>query len=167
MFFPEGALACPAPGPWQDSQVFAAVCAPVRRVHGDDAQEPVNRVDRHVADKRDAQQIAVVSYSALASGFLTGKYRTPADAKKSARGAGVVSKFLNERGLRILAALDAVARRYAVTPATVALAWQIARPSITAPIASATTQEQLSELVNATQLTLDQAAIEQLNAASS
>ena len=113
-----------------------------------------------------AQQIGVVSYYALASGFLTGKYRTPADAQKSARGEAVVSKFLNERGLRILAALDDVARRYDASPASVALAWQIARPSITAPIASATTVEQLGELVSATQLTLDQAAIEQLNAAS-
>ena len=112
------------------------------------------------------EQIGVVNYYALASGFLTGKYRTPADAKKSARGKGVVEKFLNERGLRILAALDDVGRRYGASPASVALAWQIARPSITAPIASATTVDQLRELVAATQLNLDQAAIEQLNAAS-
>ena len=112
------------------------------------------------------EQIGVVNYYALASGFLTGKYRTPADAKKSARGKGVVEKFLNERGLRILAALDDVGRRYGASPASVALAWQIARPSITAPIASATTVDQLKELVAATQLNLDQASIEQLNAAS-
>jgi aryl-alcohol dehydrogenase-like predicted oxidoreductase len=112
------------------------------------------------------QQIGVVSYSALASGFLSGKYRTPADAAKSARGEGVVAKFLNERGLRILTALDDVARRYSASPGTVALAWQIVRPSITAPIASATAIDQLHELVSATQLKLDQAAIEQLNTAS-
>jgi aryl-alcohol dehydrogenase-like predicted oxidoreductase len=112
------------------------------------------------------QQIGVVSYFALAAGFLTGKYRTPADAGKSARGKGIVDKFLNERGLRILAALDDVGKRYSASPATVALAWQIARPSITAPIASATTVHQLDELVAATQLALDRAAIEQLNAAS-
>jgi aryl-alcohol dehydrogenase-like predicted oxidoreductase len=112
------------------------------------------------------QQLGVVSYFALASGFLSGKYRTPEDAAKSARGAGVVAKFLNERGLRILAALDEVGGRYAASPASVALAWQIARPSITAPIASATTVEQLSELIAATELQLDSAAIEQLNAAS-
>ena len=111
------------------------------------------------------QQIGVVSYFALASGFLSGKYRTPADAGKSARGKGIVDKFLNERGLRILAALDDVGRRYGASPATVALAWQIARPSITAPIASATAVSQLSELIAATQLKLDPAAIEQLNAA--
>jgi aryl-alcohol dehydrogenase-like predicted oxidoreductase len=111
------------------------------------------------------QQIGVVTYFALASGFLSGKYRTPADAGKSARGKGIVDKFLNERGLRILAALDDVGRRYGASPATVALAWQIARPSITAPIASATAVSQLSELIAATQLKLDAAAIEQLNAA--
>ena len=112
------------------------------------------------------QQIGVVSYFALASGFLSGKYRTPADAAKSARGQGVIEKFLNERGLRILAALDDVGRRYGASPASVALAWQIARPSITAPIASATSVHQLAELIAATQLTLDRAAIDQLDTAS-
>jgi aryl-alcohol dehydrogenase-like predicted oxidoreductase len=112
------------------------------------------------------QQIGVASYYALASGFLTGKYRTPADAAKSARGRGVVEKFLNERGLKILAALDDVGRRYGAVPASVALAWAIARPSITAPIASATTVDQLGELAAATRLNLDPAAVEQLNAAS-
>jgi aryl-alcohol dehydrogenase-like predicted oxidoreductase len=111
-------------------------------------------------------QISVVSYFALASGFLSGKYRTPEDAAKSARGKGVVEKYLNERGLRILAALDDVGRRYGASPASVALAWQIERPSITAPIASATTVDQLSELIAATKLKLDRAAIEQLNTAS-
>ena len=77
-----------------------------------------------------------------------------------------MAKFLNERGFRILAALDEVGLRYRASPATVALAWQIARPSITAPIASATSVSQLHELVAATQLTLDAAAIEQLNSAS-
>jgi aryl-alcohol dehydrogenase-like predicted oxidoreductase len=108
----------------------------------------------------------VISYSALASGFLSGKYRTPADASKSARGAGVVAKFLNERGLRILAALDDVGRRYGTSPATIALAWQIARPSITAPIASATTVAQLDQLAAALQLKLTPADIEQLNTSS-
>jgi len=100
------------------------------------------------------------------TGFLSGKYRTAADAAKSPRGEGVVAKFLNKRGLRILRALDDVGRRYGASPATVALAWQIARPSITAPIASATTVAQLAELVAATQLNLNQMDIEQLNTAS-
>jgi aryl-alcohol dehydrogenase-like predicted oxidoreductase len=112
------------------------------------------------------QQIGVVSYFALASGFLSGKYRTPADAAKSVRGKGIVEKYLNERGLRILAALDDVGRRHKASAASLALAWQIARPSITAPIASATTVNQLNELIAATQLSLDQAAIDQLNTAS-
>jgi aryl-alcohol dehydrogenase-like predicted oxidoreductase len=112
------------------------------------------------------QHIGVISYSALASGFLSGKYRTPADASKSARGAGVVAKFLNERGLRILAALDDVGRRYGTSPATIALAWQIARTSITAPIASATTVAQLDQLAAALQLKLTPADIEQLNTSS-
>jgi len=112
------------------------------------------------------EHIGVVSYFALASGFLTGKYRSAADAAKSARGKGVVEKFLNARGLKILAALDDVGRRHHASLASVALAWQIARPSITAPIASATTVEQLNDLIAATRLPLDAADIEQLNAAS-
>jgi aryl-alcohol dehydrogenase-like predicted oxidoreductase len=112
------------------------------------------------------EHIGVVTYFALASGFLTGKYRTAADAAKSARGKGIVEKFLNARGLKILAALDDVAERRRSSQASVALAWQIARPSITAPIASATSVEQLSELVAATRLDLDKSDIEQLNAAS-
>jgi aryl-alcohol dehydrogenase-like predicted oxidoreductase len=112
------------------------------------------------------EQIGVITYFALASGFLTGKYRTAADAAKSARGKGIVAKFLNPRGLKILAALDDIAKRRRGSLAAVALAWQIARPSITAPIASATTVEQLNELVAATRLHLDSSDMEQLNAAS-
>jgi aryl-alcohol dehydrogenase-like predicted oxidoreductase len=114
----------------------------------------------------EKEQIGVITYFALASGFLSGKYRTAADAAKSARGKGVIDKYLNPRGLKILAALDAVANRHGASSASVALAWQIARPSITAPIASATTVEQLNELVAATRLRLDGGDIEQLNAAS-
>ncbi|TAM48437.1 MAG: aldo/keto reductase, partial [Burkholderiaceae bacterium] len=112
-----------------------------------------------------AQGVGVINFYALASGFLSGKYRSSADLGKSARGQGV-AKYLTERGLRILQALDAVAARYNATPARVALAWQLARPSLTAPIVSATSLSQLAELVAATQLTLDAAAIEQLNQAS-
>jgi aryl-alcohol dehydrogenase-like predicted oxidoreductase len=112
------------------------------------------------------RQVGVVSYSALASGFLSGKYRSAADAAKSARGKGVVDKYLNDRGRRILASLDAVALRLGASAASVALAWQIARPGITAPIASATTVAQLGDLAAATRLALDPAALAQLNAAS-
>lgn len=113
-----------------------------------------------------ANHIGVINFYALASGFLSGKYRTEADLAKSPRGQGV-KQYLNERGLRVLDALDAVAQRYGATPAQVALAWQIARPSITAPIASATSLEQLQGLVAATRLTLDADAVAVLNRASS
>jgi aryl-alcohol dehydrogenase-like predicted oxidoreductase len=107
----------------------------------------------------------VITYFSLASGFLTGKYRSEADLAKSARGKGI-KKYLNERGWRILRALDDVAKRYNATPSQVALAWVIARPSVTAPIASATTLEQLNELIDATRLELDREAIRALNEAS-
>ncbi len=110
-------------------------------------------------------QLGVVNYFALAAGFLTGKYRSEADLNKSPRGGGV-KKYLDEKGLRILAALDQVSERYHSTPASVALAWLIARPSITAPIASATSIPQLDSLVAATRLTLDVNAIRKLNDAS-
>jgi aryl-alcohol dehydrogenase-like predicted oxidoreductase len=109
--------------------------------------------------------IGVINYYSLASGFLTGKYRSEADLGKSARGKDI-KKYLNERGFRILKALDQVASQYDSNPTRVALAWLIARPSITAPIASATSLEQLNDLIEATNLELDQAAIELLNQAS-
>jgi aryl-alcohol dehydrogenase-like predicted oxidoreductase len=109
--------------------------------------------------------LGVITYFSVASGFLTGKYRSESDLGKSARGSAV-KKYLNERGRRILGALDAVAARYRSTPARVALAWLLARPSVTAPIASATSLEQLQDLVDATRLELDRAAVEQLDAAS-
>jgi aryl-alcohol dehydrogenase-like predicted oxidoreductase len=109
--------------------------------------------------------LAVIPYFSLASGFLTGKYRSEADLSKSAR-AQMVKKYLNERGFRILGALDQVAEQYNSTPGQVSLAWLIARPSITAPIASATTLEQLNDLINATELKLDDSSIELLNRAS-
>ena len=101
----------------------------------------------------------------MARGFLTGKYRSEEDFAKSKRGQGN-KKYLNERGFRILAALDEVASNYQTDPASIAIAWLIARPSITAPIASATNLNQLQSLVKAAALKLDNAAIEQLNQAS-
>jgi aryl-alcohol dehydrogenase-like predicted oxidoreductase len=110
--------------------------------------------------------IGVIPYYSLAAGFLTGKYRTQADLAKSARGAKVGKSYLNERGLKVLAAVDAVAADLKVSQAQVALAWLIARPGITAPIASATTPEQLAELVAATKLALSPDAIAKLDEAS-
>lgn len=112
-----------------------------------------------------ANGLGVIPYFSLASGFLTGKYRAEADLAKSPRGRGL-KKYLNERGMRILAALDNVAAEHRATPARVALAWLLARPSVTAPIASATSLEQLTELIEATRLALDRESIELLNQAS-
>ncbi|WP_027793035.1 aldo/keto reductase [Paraburkholderia acidipaludis] len=112
-----------------------------------------------------AQQIAVVPYYSLASGFLSGKYRSREDLAKSARGSRV-EKYLDHRGVRILAALDHVSQRHGATLAAVALAWLIARPSITAPIASATSLEQVQSLAAAVHLKLDPADIQALNDAS-
>jgi aryl-alcohol dehydrogenase-like predicted oxidoreductase len=109
--------------------------------------------------------LGVLTYASLASGFLTGKYRSKADIGKSPRGARAEAR-LDERGLRILRALDDVATRLDTVPATVALAWLIARPSVTAPIASATSEAQLHELLRATSLRLDSEAIRQLDQAS-
>src|SRR6202012_5728016 len=106
------------------------------------------------------------NFYALAAGFLTGKYRSAADAEKSARGATTTKKYLNPRGLRILDALDKAAKSLGATPGQVALAWQIARPSITAPIASATSIQQLNELVAAAELKLDAPTITPLDQAS-
>jgi aryl-alcohol dehydrogenase-like predicted oxidoreductase len=112
-----------------------------------------------------AHKIAVVPYYALASGFLSGKYRAKADVQGKARGSRVEA-YLNPRGLSILDALDEVARRNDTTPATVALAWLIARPSVTAPIASATSVKQLESLADATRLTLSAEDVQTLDEAS-
>ena len=111
------------------------------------------------------QNIGVISYYGLASGFLTGKYRHEADLAKSPRGQGV-KKYLDARGLRILAALDGVATRRGASPAQVALAWLIARPGITAPIVSATSVAQLVETLGAARLQLAAEDIAALDAAS-
>jgi aryl-alcohol dehydrogenase-like predicted oxidoreductase len=111
------------------------------------------------------EKLTVVPYYSLASGFLAGKYRSQDDLGKSPRGQAV-KKYLNDRGFRILQALDQVAERHQAKPAQVALAWLMARPSITAPIASATSVEQLNELAQATRLELDRESMEKLNKAS-
>ena len=110
--------------------------------------------------------LGVIGYFSLASGFLSGKYRSEADLAKSKVRGDAVRKNLNPKGLGVLAAIDDVAARCNATPTTVAIAWLIARPSITAPIASATSTSQLQDLLAAATLDLDAAAIEQLDAAS-
>ncbi|MCJ2053158.1 aldo/keto reductase [Methylobacterium sp. J-070] len=112
-----------------------------------------------------AEQIGVIGYFSLAAGFLTGKYRSAGDAAGRAR-ENRVAKYLTPRGLALLDVLDAVAREHGARPAQVALAWIIARPGVTAPIASATSVTQLDELLGGARLSLPADAIARLDAAS-
>ncbi|MFC5527433.1 aldo/keto reductase [Rhodanobacter ginsengisoli] len=112
------------------------------------------------------ENLGVISYYALASGFLTGKYRSEADLARSSARGGAVKKYLNPQGRQVLAALDSVAAAHRASPAQVALAWLMARPGITAPIASATSVAQLHELLGATSLQLSHNEIAQLDLAS-
>lgn len=109
--------------------------------------------------------LGVINYYALASGFLTGKYRSEADFGKSKRGGGM-AKYLTPRGRTVLEALDAVAREAGGTPAQVALAWLLAKPVVAAPIASATSEAQIDDLVKAVSLRLPAEAVARLDAAS-
>jgi aryl-alcohol dehydrogenase-like predicted oxidoreductase len=113
----------------------------------------------------EKEGLGVINYFPLAGGFLTGKYRSEKDVAGKAR-ARNVTKHLNERGFKILAALDQVAKKYNAIPATISLAWLLARPSITAPIVSATNLDQLKDLVSSVNLVLDRESIEFLNKAS-
>jgi aryl-alcohol dehydrogenase-like predicted oxidoreductase len=110
--------------------------------------------------------LGVINYFPLAGGFLTGKYRSEEDLAGKAR-ARNVAKYLNDRGFKILGAIDQIAKQYHATPAKVSLAWLLARPSITAPIVSATNLDQLKDIISSTELTLDRDSIEFLNKMSS
>ena len=112
------------------------------------------------------KRVGVIGYYSLASGFLTGKYRSADDLGQSARGATIGKRYMNERGQRILKALDDVSAARGTSPAGVSLAWLMQRPSVTAPIASATTVEQLRELVKAAELKLTPEDVAKLDAAS-
>ena len=112
-----------------------------------------------------SEEVGVICYFGLARGFLTGKYRSRDDLKKSIRG-DTVEKYLTDRGMRVLAALDEVSARLKATPAQVSLAWLMARPAVTAPIASATSLEQLVDLIAAMHLELDREAMDRLDKAS-
>ena len=111
------------------------------------------------------RNLGVLPYFGLASGFLTGKYRSPDDFGKSVRGRGM-DKYLTDRGFNVLGELDDVADELDATPAQVALAWLAAQPGVTAPIASATRVEQLEELLGVFTLELSEAQLERLNRAS-
>lgn len=110
----------------------------------------------------DQYGLTVFPYYALASGFLTGKYRSEADFDKSPRGKGAAT-YLNDKGLALLDVMDKIAEKHSAVPATVALAWLYAQPHIGAPIASATSVEQLRQLLSASSLKLDSADLELLD----
>lgn len=112
------------------------------------------------------ENVGVINYYALASGFLSGKYRSEADLAKSSARGGAVKKYLTPHGLKVLTALDDIAATHKATPSQVALAWLMARPGITAPIASATSIEQLRELIGAASLSLSPNDIDTLNQVS-
>jgi aryl-alcohol dehydrogenase-like predicted oxidoreductase len=113
----------------------------------------------------EKEGLGVINYFPLAGGFLSGKYRSESDVAGKAR-ARNVTKYLNERGFKIVAALDHVAKKYNATPARISLAWLLARPSITAPIVSATNIEQLNDLISSVDLAMDRDSIEFLNQSS-
>jgi aryl-alcohol dehydrogenase-like predicted oxidoreductase len=124
-----------------------------------------NEYEAELAPLSRKEEIGVIPYYSLASGFLTGKYRSKDDAAKSPRGSGA-TKYLDERGPRVLAALDEIAAARKATVAQVALAWLLAKPELTAPIASATSVAQLHELLGAAELGLSAADVARLDAAS-
>ncbi|HWE83690.1 MAG TPA: aldo/keto reductase [Terracidiphilus sp.] len=110
-------------------------------------------------------KVGVIPYYSLASGFLTGKYQPGSDVSQAARG-GSVKKYMNERGFAVIAALEEIANANNATPAQVALAWLLAKPGVTAPIASATSDRQLHDLIAAAELRLDRASVERLDEVS-
>lgn len=133
-------------------------------------QPHYNLVEREIFEKElgplcQREGLGVIPYFSLAAGFLSGKYRSEADLAKSPRGQGL-KKYLNEKGLRVLTALDEVSARYDSDPAGVALAWLAARPVVTAPIASATSVAQLKSLLAGVQLALTAEDIALLDKAS-
>jgi aryl-alcohol dehydrogenase-like predicted oxidoreductase len=112
-------------------------------------------------------KLGVIPYYSLASGFLSGKYKSTDDSSKSPRGNSITKKYLDERGRKILKALEETANHYSVSMSTIAIAWLATRPSITAPIASATNLDQLKELMKSTEIKLDSVFLGKLNTASS
>ncbi|MCD9615706.1 aldo/keto reductase [Chryseobacterium gleum] len=121
--------------------------------------------EQNYAPLAEQFDLSVFPYWSLAAGFLTGKYRTEADLAKSARGEGV-RKYLNDKGLEVLKALDQISAKHNTTQGTVSLAWLLSNPLITAPIVSATSASQLETVFNAPKLVLDQEDIDLLNNAS-
>ncbi|MBI1406147.1 MAG: aldo/keto reductase [Caulobacter sp.] len=133
-------------------------------------QPAYNLMDRAIegplVDLCIAEDVGIISYYGLASGFLSGKYRTPDDYGKSPRGGGMKKYLETDKGPKVLAAMDAVAAETGASLSQISLAWIMARPGLTAPIASATSVAQLEELMGAARLTLSEAQMARLNEAS-
>jgi aryl-alcohol dehydrogenase-like predicted oxidoreductase len=108
--------------------------------------------------------LGVITYSSLASGFLSGKYKDESDFRKSVRGSGM-KKYLNEKGMRILKTLHELSTKYECSPAAISLAWLIQKPLVTAPIASATSETQLKELMQSAEINLSEQDVALLNKA--
>ena len=125
-------------------------------------REPYEKELKSIVEENN---MGVLNYYSLASGFLTGKYRSKDDLTKSPRG-GSLEKYLNDKGFAVLKALDEVSEKHNSTPATVSLAWLLARPTITAPIVSATSLKQLQSIIDAPKLKLDENDMDMLNKAS-
>ncbi|MGZ3883712.1 MAG: aldo/keto reductase [Bacteroidia bacterium] len=168
----EGKVRCAGASNFSAARLTAALEA--SKKHGlpryETLQPLYNLCDREAYEKEleplcQKHQISVNGYFSLAVGFLTGKYHSSADLSKSVRGDRV-KVYMNERGWRILKAVEEVADQYKTSAAAVALAWLMARPSVTAPIASATSLSQLKSLTDAVHVNLNEEAIEKLNAAS-
>ena len=153
----------------QDAALLTAALAISKRdglARYETIQNEYNLYDRSgfeaVQDICVREQISGIGYFSLARGFLAGKYRSAADADKSPRGKGVVDKYINAKGARILAALDAVSKRRNTTQAAVAIAWVGVQPGVGAPIASATSPEQLKSLTDGARLVLSSDDVREL-----
>jgi aryl-alcohol dehydrogenase-like predicted oxidoreductase len=120
------------------------------------------RIEMDLQPLCEREEIGIISYYGLASGFLTGKYRKEEDLSKSVRGKGI-AKYLDSKGMNILAALDEVAAKYKTSQAAVALSWLMTRPAVVAPIASATSVDQLKELLKSVSLHLDDESLDLLS----
>ena len=118
--------------------------------------------EKEYADLVKKYELSVITYYSVASGFLTGKYRSEKDFAKSARGHGM-KKYMNKKGFAILEILEELSKKYSCSYATISLAWLIQNPLVTAPIASATNETQLKELMQSTEIILDATDIDKLN----
>ncbi len=122
------------------------------------------RIENDLQPLCEKENLGIISYYALASGFLTGKYRTETDLHKSVRGKGV-AQYLNVKGMNVLDALDREASKYQTSPASIALAWVMTRPAVVAPIASATSTDQLKDLLKSVSIRLDEESLNRLSMA--